>query len=221
MQAVIAYYRVSTKRQGKSGLGLEAQQQAVNSFVAANGFVLIDEFIGVDSGRRNYYKYALRSALSECKKEKAILLIAKLDRLSRSVAFISALMESKVDFKVVDNPYAEKFTLHILAAVAEKEREDNSKRTSAALAAAKLRGVELGKYGKYVLSKANRFNAELFVQKMKPVIAACRNKGLLTVRAITDELNRLKIPTYNKHRCRWHVSSVHRLLKRMSDKENH
>lgn len=218
MQPVIAYYRVSTKRQGQSGLGLEAQQQAVNSFATANGFILIDEFVEVCSGKSNYYKYALNAALSECKKEKAILLIAKLDRLSRNVAFISTLMETDVDFKIVDNPYAEKFTLHILAAVAQKEREDNSRRTSAALAAAKLRGVELGKYGKYVLSQANIFRAEIFAQKMKPVIDEFRNKGLQTVRAITKELNRLKIPTYNKHK--WHISSVHRLLKRIHDNEN-
>lgn len=218
MQPVIAYYRVSTKRQGKSGLGLEAQRQAVGSFVAANDFTLIDEFIEVESGKRNYYKYALTAALSECKREHAMLLIAKLDRLSRNVAFISALMETRVDFRIVDNPYAEKFTLHILAAVAEKEREDTSKRTSAALAAAKLRGVELGKHGKHVLSKVNRFNADMFAQKMKPIIDELKSKGLTTVRGITEELNKRKIPTYKKHK--WHISSVHRLLKRMNDNEN-
>lgn len=218
MQPVIAYYRVSTKRQGKSGLGLEAQKQAVSRFIEANDFVLIAEFVEVGSGRRNFYKHQLKAAIAECRKEKALLLIAKLDRLSRNVAFISTLMETKVEFKIVDNPYAEEFTLHILAAVAQKERKDNSRRTRAALAAAKLRGVELGKYGKYVLSKINRNNADMFAQKMKPLIDELKERGLDTVRAIRDELNRLKVPSYKKHQ--WHINSVHRLLKRMSDQEN-
>jgi DNA invertase Pin-like site-specific DNA recombinase len=140
MQSVIAYYRVSTKRQGQSCLSLEAQRRAVDSYVRANDFVLVNEFIEINSSRINH-KYALKAALRECKTENAMLITAKLDRLSRSVAFISMLIETHVDFKVVDNPHAEKFTLHILAAVAEKEREDISKRTSAALVSARLRGV--------------------------------------------------------------------------------
>lgn len=218
MQPVIAYYRVSTKRQGKSGLGLEAQQQAVNRFIEANDFLLIDEFVEVGSGRRNFYKHQLKAAITECRKEKAMLLIAKLDRLSRNVAFISTLMETKVEFRIVDNPYAGEFTLHILAAVAQKERKDNSKRTRAALTAAKLRGVELGKHGKYVLSKVNSRNADLFARKMRPVIEELKKKGTKTVRAITKELNRKKIPSYKKRT--WHISSVYKLLKRIKDQED-
>lgn len=143
MQKAIAYYRVSTKRQGQSGLGQEAQQQAVASFANRNNYHLIEEFIETDSGARNGC-IGLKAAIAECKEQNALLLIAKLDRLSRSVVFIATLMESDIDFIVVDNPYAERFTLHILAAVAQKEREDISKRTIDALAAAKRRGVVLG-----------------------------------------------------------------------------
>ena len=214
MQTAIAYYRVSTERQGRSGLGLEAQQKAVGSFLEANDFVLIDEFIEVNSGNRNH-NYGLKNALRECKKRNAVLVIAKLDRLSRSVAFISTLMESDVDFRIVDNPYAEDFTLHILAAVAEKERKDISKRTTAALAAAKLRGVELGKHGRYVLSNVNRFYAIMFASKMRRIIEGLKSEGFNTVRELSNELNRRRIKTPQKKR--WHPSTVYKLVKRIND----
>jgi DNA invertase Pin-like site-specific DNA recombinase len=216
MQAAIAYYRVSTERQGKSGLGLEAQQKAVNSFAEANKFIVIDEFIEIQSAKRKTRRLALILALEECRKEGAVLLIAKLDRLSRSVAFISTLMEGCVEFKIVDNPYAEKFTLHILAAVAEKEREDISSRTTAALAAAKLRGVELGKYGKNILSGINKAKADKFAEKMKPVITDIKAKGFRTVRSITNELNKMGIPTFRSADHRWHIGTVHQLIKRIN-----
>lgn len=215
MKNAIAYYRVSTERQGRSGLGLEAQQRAVASYIEANGLTLIDEWEDINSGKRND-RPALKNALIECKKQKAVLIIAKLDRLSRSVAFISMLIEAKVDFKVVDNPYAEPFTLHILAAVAQKERTDTSQRTSAALEAAKIRGVELGKYGKHVLSKLNRFRAEAFAFKMMPIIEQLKSQGLNTVRAITLELNKMNVPTYRNNK--WHLSTVHKLIKRIEDR---
>lgn len=216
MQSAIAYFRVSTQKQERSGLGLEAQEQAVRAFAKANGYNLLNEYIEVNSGTRNH-KYNLKVVLAECRKYNAVLIIAKLDRLSRNVAFISTLMESGVEFKSVDNPYAERFTLHILAAVAEKERADNSQRTTAALAAAKSRGVELGKYGRYVLSKINHRDALAFASKMEPVITEIRGKGLKTVRAITAELNRLKVPTYRNHK--WYLSTVHNLIKRIDTKK--
>ncbi len=155
MQNAIAYYRVSTDRQGKSGLGLEAQQKAVSDFAMSNGFQIVEEFIEVRSGKRNW-QYALKAALSECKKTRSVLIIAKLDRLSRSVAFIATLMEANgVTFQIVDYPHADKVIIHFLAAFAEFERDQISKRTKAALAAAKLRGIELGKHGRDVLSKMN------------------------------------------------------------------
>lgn len=214
MQKAIAYYRVSTKRQGRSGLSLEAQQRAVYAFVKTNHYKLTDEFREVRSAKDA--RHALVAALQECKETGAILIIAKLDRLSRSVSFISTLMESGVEFKVVDNPYAERFTLHILAAVAEKERSDISNRTIAALTSAKLRGIELGSYGRHVLSKLNKLHSEQFARKMRPLITQLHAKGIVTVRAIADELNRKRVPTFRRHGHKWHTTTVFNLLKRLS-----
>lgn len=213
MQKAIPYYRVSTKRQAQSGLGLEAQQKTVADFARANDFILIDEFIETESGKNNS-RPRLAAAMIACKKENAILLIAKLDRLSRSVAFISTLMESRVEFKAIDNPFADKFTIHILAAVAEKEREDTSARTTAALAAAKRRGVKLGKYGRYVLSRRNKRTAKQFANHMQPIIQNLKNNGINTIRAITAELNRLGIPTFSNQNAHWHLNTVYRLISR-------
>lgn len=218
MQKAIAYYRVSTEEQGKSGLSLEAQQKAVSDFANANDLLLVEEFVEIRSSRSNMH-FALKAALDECKKCGAVLLIAKLDRLSRNVAFIATLMDAKdVSFTVVDNPHADKIILHIMAVFAQYEREQISRRTSAALQAAKRNGVVLGKHGREVLSKVNRFNADMFAQKMKPIIDGLKHKGMVTIRAIVAELNRLKIPTYGKRK--WHKTSVHNLLRRIDDLEN-
>ena len=136
----IAYFRVSTDRQGKSGLGLEAQRESVNRYLESVGWNLIGEYVEVESGKRKN-RPQLAAALQACKKEKATLLIAKLDRLARNVHFISGLMESRVDFVAADNPHANKLMIHLLAAFAEHEREQISQRTKEALAAAKARGV--------------------------------------------------------------------------------
>jgi DNA invertase Pin-like site-specific DNA recombinase len=215
MQKAIAYYRVSTKRQKRSGLGLEAQQRAVADFARANDFLLIEEYVEIMSGRRNK-RQGLQAALAACKKDNALLLIAKLDRLSRSVAFISTLMESRIDFKAIDAPFADKFTIHILAAVAEKEREDTSLRTIAALAAAKRRGVILGKNGRNVLSIRNKERAIKFAEKMRPLIQKIRKRGIKTMRGITEELNRLHIPTFSKQDAQWHPNTVYRLLTKIN-----
>jgi DNA invertase Pin-like site-specific DNA recombinase len=142
--AFIAYYRVSTARQGRSGLGLEAQREAVQRHVQTVGGNLIDPaFTEVETGKRSDRPELLK-ALAACRARKATLIVAKLDRLSRNVAFLAALMESKVDFIAADNPHATRFTVHILAAVAEHEAAAISKRTREALAAAKARGTVLG-----------------------------------------------------------------------------
>lgn len=214
MKMAYAYYRVSTKRQGKSRLGLDAQQAAVASFSQANGFTIAGEFIEIESGKRND-RPVLLQALAACKRQKVTLLIAKLDRLGRNVAFITRLMESKVDFKAVDNPYAEKVVVHMMAVFAEHERDMISQRTIAALQAAKLRGVILGRNGRDVLSKLNHENAVGFALKMKPVIERIKASGNSTVRAITSELNRLQIPTFRQNR-QWHVTTVQQLLKRLN-----
>src|SRR5437870_2412558 len=139
----IAYYRVSTDRQGRSGLGLDAQRKAVEDYLNGGRWTLVDHFTEVESGKRSD-RPELDKALAACKRHKAKLVIAKLDRLSRNLAFIATLMDSGVEFIAVDNPHANKLTIHILAAVAQHEREMISARTSAALKAAKARGKRLG-----------------------------------------------------------------------------
>jgi DNA invertase Pin-like site-specific DNA recombinase len=151
----VAYYRVSTDRQGRSGLGLEAQQAAVRSYLGTA--TPIAEFTEIETGRRND-RPELDRALALCRKRKARLIIAKLDRLSRNLAFIAALMDSGVEFVAVDNPHATRLTLHILAAVAEHERTMIGERTKAALQAAKARGIRLGRNGADRL--APRYRAE-------------------------------------------------------------
>ena len=154
MNKAIAYYRVSTDRQGKSGLGLEAQNETVKQFANFKQWELIGEFTEIESGKKSN-RPQLQEALKQCLKQKAVLVIAKLDRLGRNVAFISSLMESKVEFVAVDNPHANRLMLHLLAAFAEHEREQISTRTKEALKVAKSRGVILGKHGKNVLSQEN------------------------------------------------------------------
>ena len=134
----IAYYRVSTAKQGKSGRGLEAQQAAVLTYLNGGSWTLLDAFIEVESGKRAG-RPELARALAACRLTDAMLVIAKLDRLTRNVAFLANLMESGEEFVACDNPHATRFTIHILAAVAEHEREAIAKRTKDALAAAKAR----------------------------------------------------------------------------------
>src|SRR3954471_20698344 len=138
----VAYYRVSTERQGRSGLGLEAQQQAVRSYLNGGSWRLVAEVVEVESGKRSD-RPKLSEALRLAKLHRATLIIAKLDRLARNVAFVSSLMESGVEFTAVDFPQANRLTIHVLAAVAEHEVAMISARTKAALAAAKARGTPL------------------------------------------------------------------------------
>ncbi len=139
----VAYARVSTAKQGRSGLGLEAQDAAIQAFLTPADRLLMPVFVEVESGK-NVDRPKLRDALSLCRKTGATLLIAKLDRLARNVAFIAALMESGVPFVAADMPDASPFELHIRVAIAEEEARAISQRTKAALAAAKARGVKLG-----------------------------------------------------------------------------
>lgn len=209
----IAYYRVSTDQQGISGLGLEAQKQAVTVYVAQMDGELVAEFTEIESGKKNN-RPQLHAALQECKKQKTILVIAKLDRLGRNVAFIASLMESGAEFVAVDNPQANRLMLHLLAAFAEHEREQISQRTREALAAAKRRGVVLGKHGKEVLAVRNRENANVFAETMHPTLEEIKKTGCTTVRAIAEELNRRGIAPFRRS-SRWHCSNTHALLKRV------
>ena len=145
MATFISYYRVSTKKQGASGLGLEAQEQAVGSYLKGIDGKLLASYTEVESGKKSDRPELLK-ALAHCRRSKATLIISRLDRLSRNVAFLSQLMESKVDFLAVDNPTATRLTIHILAAIAEHEAKAISERTKAALKAAKARGVKLGSH---------------------------------------------------------------------------
>ncbi|GAB5379667.1 MAG: recombinase family protein [Aliiglaciecola sp.] len=197
----IAYFRVSTKRQSESGLGLEAQRQAVTRYInSREGGVLVKEFTEVESGKNNN-RPILLSALNHCKLTNAVLIIAKLDRLSRCVYFLSGLMRSNVNFVCCDYPDANKLTIHILAAVAEDERNKISERTKAALQAAKARGVKLGNPGLKEVRNSDTSKAREsikqqtaeFHQSIKPIIDSIMNEGIHDIKAITDRLNQLGI----------------------------
>jgi DNA invertase Pin-like site-specific DNA recombinase len=138
--------------------------------------------------------------------------------MSRKVNFIAGLLEARVDFRAVDVPTGEKFIVHIMAAVAEHEREQIAKRTAMALQAAKARGVELGWHGRHVLSKKNRELSHGFALGMQPTINRLRNEGIRSIRAITDELNRLQIPTYRDDGSKWHLSTVHKIVNQVHPK---
>lgn len=207
----VAYYRVSTTQQGKSGLGLEAQKSAVLGYLNGGNWNLLAEFTEVESGKRKN-RPELNKALALCRKQKATLVIAKLDRLARNLHFISGLMEAKVEFVAVDMPTANRLTVHILAAVAEEEARAISARTKAALASAKARGVTLGKHGS-ILGASNQIKANEQAEHIRPLIEQLRNKGVSSVRAIAAALNLQQVSTaQGKH---WHTTSVQRLLNRL------
>lgn len=189
MPQFVAYYRVSTDRQGASGLGLEAQRAAVAGYVARIGGELAAEATEVESGRRSD-RPELARALGLCRRKRAVLLIARLDRLSRNVAFIANLIESGADFRAVDMPEASRLTIHILAAVAEHEREAISIRTKAALAAAKARGVRLGAPPDALeRSRAAHVAAsDRFATAHRLLVSTLREKGN-SYRAIAREMN--------------------------------
>jgi len=206
----VSYFRVSTVKQGASGLGLEAQQSAVSTYLNSECEV-VGEFVEVESGKRKN-RPQLQAALAKCKKTGATLVIAKLDRLARNLHFISGLMEAKVDFVAADNPTANRLTVQILAAVAEDEARSISSRTKAALASAKARGTKLGVHGA-ILGAENSKRAAAVAVKMRPLIAELEAAGITSVRAIAAELNKRKIATSTGKQ--WHVPTVHRLLSRL------
>src|SRR6516165_8996913 len=208
----VAYFRVSTDRQGKSGLGLEAQREAVMNYLNGGNWQLVGEFTEVESGKRSD-RPQLAAALAACKRHKAKLVIAKLDRLSRNLAFIAALMDSGVEFVAVDNPHATRLTLHILAAVAEHEREMIAARTKAALAAAKARGIRLGRNGADRLAPAHRAEAIERARQLGPVLAELTNAGM-SARQMAAELTARGIATPGGGR--WHGQSVLRMMERVA-----
>src|ERR1700726_1905798 len=193
----VAYFRVSTDRQGKSGLGLDAQRDAVMTYLNGGRWTQVEEFTEIESGKDNDRPERKR-ALAACKRLKAKLVIAKLDRLSRNLAFIATLMDSGVEFVAVDNPHANKLTVHILAAVAQHEREIISARTSAALKAAKARGKRLGNpklaQARRHATAARKESADRFSTNVLPVIREIQRSGIKSLRGIARTLAARGIP---------------------------
>lgn len=207
---LVSYIRVSTQRQGESGLGLEAQRMSVQSYADSNASKIIAEFVEVESGKRTN-RAQLAAALDFCRKNDAVLVIAKLDRLARNVHFISGLLESGVRFHAADMPSADRFVLHIMAAVAEHEGRAISERTKAALAAARARGVKLGVTGQ-ALADQHKARANAFALSMASTIQNHKAAGL-SVRKIADRLNRDSVPTLSG--AKWHPTTVQRTIQRL------
>jgi DNA invertase Pin-like site-specific DNA recombinase len=214
MGNLVAYYRVSTIQQGRSGLGLEAQQEAVGRFVASSTGRLVAEYTEVESGRVKD-RPQLLAAIATCRKHRAKLVIAKLDRLARNAAFLFTLRDSGVEFIAADNPAADKLTVSILAVFAEFERDMVSKRTREALAAAKARGVKLGSPTLHLHreagSAANRASAISFAQNIRPLIDQLRGQGFTSLRSLAAELNRRAVATARGGA--WGQQSVANVLK--------
>lgn len=214
----VAYYRVSTVEQQKSGLGLDAQKTAVVNYVKGQG-TIIKEFTEIETGTKKRTGKEIQNAINFSKKEKAILIIAKLDRLARNVNFVSSLMESGVEFIACDMPTANNFTIHIFAALAEQETAMLVSRTKAALAELKAKGVKLGtpknltkaarKRGLEVrMSNARNHPANI---KATAIAKLLKDKGNNLVQ-IADELNKLGYETRNK--CKYRYQTISMLLKR-------
>lgn len=182
MEKYVAYYRVSTKGQGRSGLGLAAQREIIGRFIGTDKN-LIGEYEEIESGRKNK-REILWTAIAHAKREKAKLLIARLDRFSRRVSFIASLMEEGIGLTVAEMPTATDFQLHIFAALAQEERRLISERTKAALQQAKKRGVELGKNGK-VLAARNKEEKERFREYLLEQIP---NASMMTLSEIARQL---------------------------------
>lgn len=209
----ISYIRVSTQRQGASGLGLAAQQEAVRQYIQGRGEVL-REFCEVESGRKSD-RPELAKALALARAQDATLLVAKLDRLSRSVAFVSALWEAGVKFKACDMPEADEFVVNILASVARREVRLTSERTRDALAAAKARGVVLGKTGPANLKRnieERKMAADAFAERLRREIRGMQVEGM-TVAAMVRELNGKGIPTARGGQ--WQQVQLTRLIARL------
>lgn len=212
----VAYYRVSTQQQGNSGLGLEAQQASVRAYLNGGMWELVAEFTEVETGK-GANALARRPKLSEalalCKRHKATLVIAKLDRLARNVHFITGLIESGVEFVAADMPHANKTMLQIHAVMSEHERDQISERTRAALAAAKARGVKLGNPQNLRPNvEARQQAAQDFAQGLARTLSGFKVDGM-TQRQMTDELNRLGIRTARGGQ--WSLIQLQRVISRI------
>jgi DNA invertase Pin-like site-specific DNA recombinase len=221
MQQAIAYYRVSTARQGRSGLGIGAQRAAVARFAQVEGFTITAEFIEVETGKGADAldrRPELAAALATGRLQRCPVVVAKLDRLSRDVAFVAALMAQRVPFIVAElGVDADPFMLHLYAALAEKERRLIAERTRSALAAKKAGGARLGNHrnapeAAAVGRKTQAENAKLFAANTLPIIQAIRETGATDLRSIAAALNARGVRTARGGQ--WHVSNVKNLLDR-------
>jgi DNA invertase Pin-like site-specific DNA recombinase len=188
----VAYYRVSTDKQGISGLGMDAQKQAVANYLNGGSWNLLAEFAEVETGRRND-RQEMAKAVALCRKQGATLLIAKLDRLARNAAFLLNLRDSGVNFVATDMPHADRFTVGIMALVAEKEAELIGQRTRDGLAAAKRRGTKLCNprpaQALKIAQTANSARADAYAKSLLPVIQEIREAHVTTLRKIAQCLN--------------------------------
>lgn len=229
----VTYYRVSTQRQGTSGLGLEAQRESVRQYLNGGDWEVVGEFTETESGRKSdQQRPQLAAALAECKRLGARLLVAKLDRLARNVHFVSGLMQAGVKFEAVDLPQANDLTLHIMAAFAEHEAKRISQRTRDAIAAKRAR-VEAGvdKSGKTAWADAwgtaGRANlrpnieqrqqgADAFAEKLKGCIEGMQTRGL-SQRAMVAELNALGVKTPTGKA--WSLTQLQRTITRITSNQ--
>jgi DNA invertase Pin-like site-specific DNA recombinase len=222
---LVTYYRVSTRRQGQSGLGLEAQRKAVMDYLNGGLWQVVSEHVEVESGRkvkrgRKVTRPEFERALAACRLHRATLVIAKLDRLARNVHFVSSLMESGIEFVAADNPHASKLTIHILVAMAEHEAEQISARTKDALARSKKK---LGGFRGHMPDaktwaasvKATQAAAAKRAAEVMPAIKALQAAGSTTLQAIANGLNAQNIPTATGVGS-WTAAGVARVLKRIS-----
>ncbi|WP_294333322.1 recombinase family protein [uncultured Sphingomonas sp.] len=221
MQA-ITYLRVSTDKQGKSGLGLEAQREAAARFASSNGLTIINEYVETETGKGSNAlskRPQLVAALADAKRLKATLLVAKLDRLSRNTLFLLTLLDSKVDVAFADMPKVQgpmgRFLLTQMAAVAELEAGLISQRTKDALAAAKANGKELGKNGRALATKRKAEAADR-IAPLAPMLNELKGRGL-SMRAIVAELNANAVPSPGGGK--WHLASLDRALRRINEGE--
>jgi DNA invertase Pin-like site-specific DNA recombinase len=219
-RTLITYIRVSTSQQGRSGLGIEAQRQTLAHFAQAEGFTVAREFVEVETGKGADAldrRPQLKAALAAAKKLRCHVAVAKLDRLSRDVHFISGLMAHKVPFVVAElGPDVDPFVLHLFAALAEKERALISTRTRQALSAAKARGVTLGNPKLAVARKsaveAVKAEADRYAANVLPIIREAQKAGASTLRQVAEALNARGIPTARGGR--WYAQSIANILER-------
>ncbi len=221
MKQAVAYYRVSTQRQGRSGLGIEAQKEAIRRFAEREGYAVVDEYTEVETGKGADAldrRPTLAAALAHAKRLKCPIIVAKMDRLSRDVAFISGLMAKGVAFVVAElGADVEPFMLHLYAAFAQHERAKISERTKQALAVKKAQGAQLGNRTNLAEARAKglatvKASADVFAANVMPVIRAIQASGVTTTTGIADVLNERGIRTARGGQ--WHPARVGQVLKR-------